>query len=205
MSSCTPKFMVANLYILIIIAMISINFCYSDFNQCSQSTFQLFETCRLFQIPPCKTLPLHVPAICGQQWGLYLLVSMILICQCKYDQIPELQSLYLLGEGRKPQLPHMPAAGGKGRGVTLLHELCATFYHCPRDGAATLGTALGTGLIQYNHSDMILALKRYEKGNEMTSHTEKTSPEGCGRWMKCCTSTGPTRTCSHPYTKRWTW
>lgn len=153
--------------------MLSINFCYSDLNQCSQSKFQLFETCWLFQIPPCQTLSLHVPVLCGQHWGPHLLVFMILICHCKCDQIPELQSLYLLREGRKPQLPHRPTAGGKGWGVTVLHELCATPYHCPRDGAVMSGTALGTGLIQYNPGDMILVLKWYENGNETTSHLRR--------------------------------
>lgn len=67
-----------------------------------------------FPNTPSKTLLLHVLVLCGQQRGLHLLVSMILIRQCKYDQFPELQSLYLVGEGRNPQLPHTPAASGKG-------------------------------------------------------------------------------------------
>ena len=134
-----------------------------DLSQCSQSETQFFETLQLFQIPPCKTLLFQEEALCGQHWGLCLWVTVVLICQCKYDHSSWAPKLVSFRRGEKPQLPP-PILRPVGRGMEppCLTGCGPLLDHCPHDGTVTLGTVShwGTGLVQYNPcGDVVLASK----------------------------------------------
>lgn len=152
--------MVANLYFFIIIAMLSIHF----HMMLPTNVFKNPAPWGLLTFPntPSQNSPvsdaifscsscLHA-ALRPASFGHHDLNTSLQI----WPDLPEIQSLYLLGEGKRPQLPHTPAVGKKLWNGLALWAGCIIYITLLMMGLSHWET----GLVQSNPcDDMVLALK----------------------------------------------